>query len=61
MGIARMRQQCIPGRFFLPRKKWPGNEASTTWFHVEGVSALRKCRMQRDTHVHVHVYADVGA
>ena len=27
MGIARMRQQCIPGRFFLPRKKWPGNEA----------------------------------
>ena len=28
MGITRMRQQCIPGRFFLPRKKWPGNEAT---------------------------------
>ena len=26
-----------------------------------GVSALRKCRVQRDIHVHVHVYADVGA
>ena len=29
MGIARMRQQCISGRFFLPHKKWPGDEANT--------------------------------
>ena len=33
MGIARMRQQCIlvPGRFFPPRKKWPGNEAKAAY------------------------------
>ena len=23
-----MREQIVPGRFFLPRKTWPGNEAS---------------------------------
>ena len=39
MGIARMRQQCIPGRFFLPRKKWPGNEA--TWKHT--INPRRAC------------------
>ena len=26
-NIVRMREQIVPGRFFLPRKKWPGNEA----------------------------------
>ena len=38
MGIARMRQQCIPGRFFLPRKKWPGNEARQS--HTEADHAI---------------------
>ena len=31
------------------------------YFRVGGVSALGKCSVQRDIHVHVHVYADVGA
>ena len=29
LGISRMREQIIPGPFFLPHKKWPGNEATS--------------------------------
>ena len=35
--------------------------ARNSIFRVGSVSALRKCRVQRDIHVHVHMYADVGA
>ena len=32
-----MREQIIPGPFFLPRKKWPGNKARLLYGVPSGI------------------------